>query len=204
MKKEPKIKSIIFDFDGVLVDSYQIAYKIAERIYPGLTQKEYKKMFNENYYQYEHKRRPDISINFFKEYLKHEDKLIVDNQDQTNLEMLSKKNFLSINSSNINYVLQRVLENNNVLSFFSKLYGSDVEKRKTKKFKMLFKDLQIEPNQCLFIADTVGDILEAKDVNVKSLAYVGNRSYHSKNQLKKAKPYGYIENLSEIFNFIKD
>ncbi len=49
MKKQPK--TIIFDFDGVLVDTYQITYDINKKSYPQMDEEEFRAMFNINFYE---------------------------------------------------------------------------------------------------------------------------------------------------------
>jgi HAD superfamily hydrolase (TIGR01509 family) len=202
MKKQKKNKAIIFDFDGVLVDTYQAVYNINKKADPQMSEKEFKAMLYINVYEYKPIRKPEFPLDFFKEYLKYEKNFIISEDDRLSLKRLSKSNILSINSSNINNVVKRILDLNNLLDLFPKLYGADVEKSKIKKFKMIFKDLKTEPDECLFVADTVSDILEAKAANIKSLAYIGEKSYQSKNNLKQAKPYSYIKDLAEIHDFI--
>lgn len=200
MKKQPK--TIIFDFDGVLVDTYKIVYSIHKKSDPQINEEEFRAIFDINYYDFKKSYKPKFQVDFLNEYLKYEKSIIINKQDRLTLKNLSKENILSINSSNYNNILERILENNKVLELFFKLYGADVHKSKTEKLKMLFTELKTTPKQCLFISDTVGDILEAKEVGVKSLAYVGKKGFHSKEYIQKAKPYGYIENLSEIEGFI--
>lgn len=200
MKKD--LKTIIFDFDGVLVDTYQIVYDINKKSDPQMSEEEFRAMFDMNYYDFKRPREPKFLVDFYKEFSKHEENIVINEQNRLTLKNLSKENILSINSSNINDILKRILNNNNVLNLFSKLYGADVHKSKTAKFKMIFSDIKTTPDKCLFVSDTVGDILEAKEVGIKSLAYVGFESFHPKDYIKQAKPYGYIESLGEIEGFI--
>ncbi|MFH1564646.1 MAG: HAD-IA family hydrolase [bacterium] len=200
MKKQPK--TIIFDFDGVLVDTYQIVYGINKQSDPQISEEEFRAMFDVNFYNSKRPREPKFSIDFYKEFLKYEENIVIHEQNRLTLKNLSKENTLSINSSNINDIVGRVLNNNKALNFFSKLYGVDIHKSKVEKFKMIFSDFKTTPDKCLFVSDTVGDILEAREVGIKSLAYVGFESFHPKDYIKQAKPYGYIENLSEIEGFI--
>lgn len=200
MKKQPK--TIIFDFDGVIVDTYKIVYDINKQSDPLMNDEEFRAMFDMNYYEFKRPRERKIEVDFFKEFSKYEESIIINEQNRLALKNLSKENTLSINTSNINDIVGRILQKNDVFNLFTKLYGADIDRSKEKKFKMIFEELNTTPDQCLFISDTIGDILEAHKANVKSLAYIGQEGFHPKEYIQKAKPYGYIENLSEIEEFV--
>ena len=64
------------------------------------------------------------------------------------------------------------------------------------ELKFLLKKYSLTPKDCIFVTDTLGDIIEANDVNVKTIAV--DFGYHSRTVLSKGKPFAIISDLNEI------
>lgn len=205
MKKINNIKIIIFDCDGVLVDSFNLLFKAIQSAEPWLTEDEFKDRFLDNYYKHKVKTKPLIPLDelLIKYSKKAKNQNITASTKKTLVE-LSKTFNLAIISSNYTYIIKDILEHNKILNLFTKLYGGDIEKSKVKKFKLVLKDNNVLPSQCIFITDTLGDILEAKKAGIHSLAYYGPESYHTKKVLERGNPYGIINKLSDIKKYISE
>ena len=61
---------------------------------------------------------------------------------------------------------------------------------------MLFEKYDLKPDDCVFITDTLGDILEAKKVNVRSIAVTFG--FHDQERLKRGEPLHLVSDFAEI------
>src|SRR3989338_8781758 len=65
---------LLFDFDGVIVDSFELAYGAAQKILPGLTRDRYRGLFSGNIYSAVEQNgvpdtKPHAEDNYFKHYV---------------------------------------------------------------------------------------------------------------------------------------
>lgn len=65
MRKE---KIIIFDFDGVIADSFEIAFAINKISRPAITRERYRKLFDGNIYDAKYEETAVKEVDFFAEY----------------------------------------------------------------------------------------------------------------------------------------
>lgn len=196
------MKAIIFDFDGVIHDTFELAYKVNVEIFgEDLTKEKYRDFFNGNIFEH-----PEINhVNtekFFKlqneafEYLK------IDDNIRKNLEELSKLYPLFIISSNQEKTLETYFKNNNFIHIFKEILGAETHQSKVEKFKHLFKKHNLKAIDCIFITDTLGDILEGKKVSVSVIAV--DFGFHQKDRLKKGSPFKIVSSFDEILEVIKE
>ena len=61
---------------------------------------------------------------------------------------------------------------------------------------MLFDKYNLTSDDCIFVTDTVGDILEANKVNLRSIAVTCG--FHEKERLEKVNPFVLISDFSKI------
>ena len=153
------MKTIIFDFDGVIHDTFELAYNInVEVLGKNLTKEEYKDFFNKNIFK--RAENKENSEKFFKvqneafKYLKLEKNI------KKFLEKLSEDYLLFIISSNQGTTLDIYFQNNKFVHIFKEILGVETHKSKVEKFKYLFKKYNLKADECIFVTDTLGDILE--------------------------------------------
>ncbi len=194
------MKTIIFDFDGVIHDTFELAYKINVGISgEDLTKEKYRDFFNGNIFENEETNKKDTD-KFFKlqneafKYLK------TDVNIRNNLEKLSKKYQLFIISSNQEEALDIYFQNNKFLHIFKEILGLETHKSKVEKFKYLFKKYKLKSDGCIFVTDTLGDILEGNRVGVKTIAV--DFGFHKRDRLEKGKPFKIVSNFEEIIKTI--
>jgi phosphoglycolate phosphatase-like HAD superfamily hydrolase len=60
----------------------------------------------------------------------------------------------------------------------------------------LVEKYKINKNECIFITDTLGDLIEAKESGVSSIAV--DFGFHDKETLLKGEPYKVISSFSDI------
>lgn len=196
------IKAVIFDFDWVIWDTYDINYTLSKEFDNSVTHKIFKDHHNGNVFE-----KPiikfwekDIPIFFRKQK-----------------ELFTKNNFFKLNkvfdyiknktdqfiiSSTIDNNIKYFLELGNYNNLFKQILWKTTHKSKIEKFKMIFKKYNLIPEECLFITDTIWDIIEAREVNVKTIAVTW--WYHNKVTLESESPFSIVDNEEELLNQIKN
>ncbi|MBU1164857.1 HAD family hydrolase [Patescibacteria group bacterium] len=192
-------KIILFDFDGVIADTFDIAYLTAQILLPKISEEDYRKMFEGNIYESakaKTKNLDDLNSKWFKDYAPRLLKKSIIPGITNQLEQLSKKYTLIIISSSITSPILEYTNRHHITHFFKDIYGADVETDKMKKIKMVFKKYNAKPSDCVFITDTLGDLKEAKKAGVESLAVTWG--FHDIITLQKGKPKDYIRRVDDI------
>lgn len=168
-------KFILFDFDGVIADSFQPAFEIQKMICPNLTEDIYQKRFEGNINDWEkpinvHTEECRHDIDFFTEYIprmKKEVQIIPEMKDV--IIELEKNYIMIVISSTITSPIQEFLEEHDLSDHFTQIMGNDVHKSKVEKMKMVFEKYKVKANDCIFITDTLGDMREAEKMSVETI-----------------------------------
>jgi phosphoglycolate phosphatase-like HAD superfamily hydrolase len=109
---------------------------------------------------------------------------------------LTKRYELFIVSSGSSRIITDYLKNNSVDSAFTEIIGLEGCSSKAEKFKGIFGDHGLLAEHCLFVTDTLGDILEAKTVGLRTIAI--DTGYHDRETLLKGEPHIIISHLKEL------
>jgi len=194
------IKAIIFDFDGVIGDTFDISFKAAKELHPNITKRDFLNYLMGNVYekatvQFTEK---DIPIFFEKQKQAFTRKNLF--KVQPMLKKLSEKYQLFIISGTIDDNIKYFLSFANLGRYFQKILGATTHRSKIERFKMIFNNYNFAPEECLFITDTVGDILEAREANVESM--VVTWGYHDKKLLLRYHPQAVVHNPDELLTAI--
>jgi len=199
-----KKKIILFDFDGVIADSFDIAFELNKQIDPKITTEEdFRNLFNGNisdwskntsYNEEEIKR---INDDFFAKYIPQMKKVKMIPDMKEVIARLGKIYTLLIVSSTIISPIRDFLKRNKILSYFDDIVGSNfVDANKIERIKMVLKKYGVEAKDCVFITDTLGDIKEAASVGVQSIGVVWG--FQEKENLLKGKPFRIIEKPEDL------
>ena len=194
------IKAIIFDFDGVIGDTFDISFQVAKQLHPNITQQDFLNYLMGNVYekatvQFTEK---DIPIFFEKQKQAFTSKNLF--QVRPMLDKLSEKYQLFIISGTIDDNIKYFLSLDNLGRYFQKILGATTHRSKVERFKMIFSEFSLAPEECLFITDTVGDIIEAREANVESIAVTWG--YHSEKLLLNQRPRAIVHNPNELLTVI--
>jgi phosphoglycolate phosphatase len=197
-------KLVIFDFDGVLVDTLGIAYSIDKESNENLSVDEFKSFFESNVY--DAKRTDGTPVNYRHDYdsvyisrtreLKIPEILKIITRD------LSSDYILSIISSTTSASINHILQREGVLTLFQDVAGRDIHRSKVFKIKMLLEKYKIKPENAVFITDTVGDITEARECGVKSVAVTWG--FHDEKTLRKGEPDAIVNSPENLIKSIKE
>lgn len=205
---------ILFDFDGVIADSFRPAFEIQKIICPHLTEDIYRRRFERNINDWEepiniHTEECRHDIDFFTEYIprmKNEVQLVPGIKEV--IIELEKNYTLIVISSTITSPIQEFLEGHDLANHFAQIMGNDVHTSKVEKMKMVFEKYGAEAKDCVFITDTLGDMHEAEKMNVGAIGITWG--FHTPETLQKGKPFRLVEKparlltaISDYFNIVK-
>jgi phosphoglycolate phosphatase len=195
-------KFILFDFDGVIVDSFRPAYEVVKMMCSHTTEEDYKKRFEGNVNDWEapidiHTPECRTDLEFFTEYVPRirKEVIIMPGIKEIILE-LEKQYTLIIISSTITSPIKELLGDFGLTEHFDWVMGNDVHKSKVEKMKMVFEKYGITSKDCVFITDTLGDMREAEKVDVGVIGVTWG--FHSLETLNKGKYYSLVNKPDEL------
>ncbi|MBR9702094.1 HAD family hydrolase [Candidatus Pacearchaeota archaeon] len=195
------MKAIVFDFDGVIADTYDFNMGLVKEVGHNVSDEDFKAHHDCNCLE-----KPKIAFtgesynNFLKKYLERITR-VKSFFTLENIQAIKKISSLYIISSTKEQSIKKFLDYNN-LSYFDAILGYDFHKSKVEKFKYLLKKYNLKPDEVVFVTDTLGDILEANKVNVKTIAV--DYGFHDLNRLKRGSPFEIVSNFDELLKVIKN
>jgi len=198
-------KIIIFDFDEVIEDNYELHYQLNTQKIKDLTREEHKKLFEGNIHEERAKlsnRNTGFEIQTPLNEARKNAKIKTDLKEI--LIQLAKRYSLGIITSAQEVEIIEYLKNNKIENLFSFVYGVETHKLKSEKFQKVMNRYKVKNEEIIFITDTLGDILEAKKLNIPTIAV--DFGYHEKARLKKGHPLKIVSNfkeLKEVINTLK-
>lgn len=198
-----RIKAIIFDFDGVKVVTQQYHFErclsIAQEPF---SYEEFLRHHDGNFYASQGSNTRNIfegiDWSSYPQLMKNSYPIlpICEEKKETVKYLHSKFYHLSIVSSGEDNLIRQNLSFNRLLPFYDEIYGKHVHRSKVHKLKKLLKKYNLYPDECIFITDTLGDIFEAREVGIESIAVT--YGYHRRTTLEKGNPLHIIDSLGEL------
>jgi len=193
--KRTKDKTIIFDFDGVLADSFEMFYSlISQSMYlAGLTisRTQYRNLFLGNIHEEfikflkteeKYKLFTDFRSN---NYDRHYARTKLFDEVVNFLQQIKESYFIAIASSGKRDAIVKLLQKNRIKHYFDLICATD----KMTKENMLMDIISKSGNnsrETIMVTDTVGDLIVAKKMGIKTVAVTWG--FHSAETLKSAKP----------------
>jgi phosphoglycolate phosphatase len=198
-------KLVIFDFDGVIVDTEELCYKIHKDVNGNLTWEQFQEFSEGNFHEGMEKAVKENSYiiphNFFELYEKGLSVISIHDIIRDSIVQLSKKDTLAIVSACGSLFISNFLEKENLTECFGDILGYEVHTSKVIKIASLLKKYNVNSNDAVFITDTLGDILEAKKCSVKSIGVTWG--LHGKETLEKGNPVAIINDPRDLVNAIE-
>jgi len=194
------IKHICFDFDGVILDSLNIHLQTMDEAFGmKFTREEFGVFLDGNFID---SKIGKLDWNKYHEHLapKYQEQ-IFEEDVLDGLHSLSNQYQLSINSTGGNDMLNMICKANDVDNLFCEIWGANTEQYKTKKFKMLMEKHDLSEEEILFVTDTLGDVREAHEVGIASIAITGG--YHDREKLESGQPFAIVDSWQELQEVIK-
>ena len=205
-----KRKIVLFDFDGVIADTFDLNFNINRKIDPGIkTEDDYRKRFDGNINNWEKDLgRSEGEIKkadeeFLSRYIPVMAGANVFGGMREILSELEKSYILIIISSTVASLVNEFLERNDLGCYFEKLDNSKIiHRNKTDRVKKVFEKYGVGPEDCVFITDTLGDMREAAGCGVGSIGVAWG--FQKKESLIMGNPSGIAENPAGLPVLIAD
>ncbi len=190
------LKAIIFDFDGVITDTFDLCVQITREHIRPVTKKLFRDSHDGNVYEngvivFSEKETKKF-WRCYRERISHDHLFPVKSQ----IKNLSEKSKLFIVSSTLGRIIEEYLSRTGMAECFENVLGSDTHESKVEKFKMIFKKHKLAPEDCVFVTDTLGDLREANRVGIPSVAVTWG--FHGKTRLKKGRPDVMIHDFEDL------
>jgi len=195
MKNSLQKNVLIFDFDGVIADSFEVAYFAQKALNPRVTIEDYRNALNGNINEWQKKQVHTVE-DFYKIYTPKilEEMKIFEGID-TLLCNLARQYILYIVSSNNKTVIDEYLISYTLTSCFQEILGNEVSHGKVEKIRSITSKYSPE-TQYLMVTDTTGDIIEAKEADVASIAVTWG--FQKKESLAKGEPFAIADTQKEL------
>jgi len=200
-------KLLIFDYDGVIVDSLDVMVKVVNKLLKKcnfkrkLLKEEVAAIFDVNFSEgikklgideKEIKKHSYVDKDFIK--YRHEIKPFEGIIEV--IKRLSQKNTVIIVSSNISEVVEDFLKENELEACVKEVIGIKKEPSKVKKIEYCKGKYGMDNESIFYIGDTKGDMIEGKKAGVKTVAVTWG--FHNKNKLQKENPDFIVETPEEL------
>lgn len=180
---------LLLDWDGVLIDSFR-RHLESVREYAGadILPGQYRAIHNGNFFQSNERGvLSGIDWRKYAEFVRTrfpKEKLSVG--VIRSLRILSRSYRLYIVSSGQETVIEPILRRSGVRGLFDAVLGAEFHRSKEEKFRWIFRKCRTRARRCLFVTDTLGDLVEARRVGLPTLAVTFG--YHGRAVLAKGKP----------------
>lgn len=167
-----KNKIIMFDFDGVIVNSCQMGFEINQEYFSDVQYSEIQEWGEGNVFNRKLREEEGngSEIYYFEQYSKRVTELMpVEGIEYVFKELIKQDFKIIIVSSSDEEVIQNYLEKHNLEKYIAKIMARKTHTSKVEKFKMVFEEFKIKPKETLLITDSVGDVKEAHEVKMKAI-----------------------------------
>ena len=202
---------IIFDFDGVIADSLHYIHEVSTKL---ADKYGFKKVDTDEHYAdiiqgnvfYMIKQLgiktldiPRIFLDYEKMMNEVVDKIHIYPGMLEVIQSISKDHSLAIVSSNHKSFILKVLERYNLTKEFDQVMGLELSFHKTKKFTHIINKLK--PETVTFITDTLSDVIDAKNADIKNIIGV-KWGFHTWSDKDKEQPDKLAENPRELLSLL--
>jgi phosphoglycolate phosphatase len=206
-------KVIIFDMDGVLVDTIDFIYeRFFKAIWPLITREDFEEANSFNISEAKDRIKYPQIVETDEEkklriekYAEDKAKLPLFNGVKELLERLHKQGFiLVLNTSAVNKNCLPMLENLKIIHLFDFIGSAEISKSKVEKFKIISEKYNIAEENMLFVTDAIGDIKEAEEVGVSTIAVTWGaqkRKFFEESRFKNL--VAIVDTIEELDEFIE-
>ena len=202
-------QTVLFDFDGVIADSFAAAHGTAQAYCKHNTEDSYRKHFEGNAWdsflsiKLDDHEGCNHELDWWSTYssIFAEKGGLFLGMDAT-VKRLASEHRLVIVSSAVESVIVPFLEKHGLREQFDGIYDADVHRSKSEKIGMIFEKYDIGPNDCVMITDSKGDILEAREKDVESIAVTWG--FNNYDVLLSGEPFRIVRLPDELPNAVTE
>lgn len=191
-----------FDFDGVVVDTKDLCYRLFIESTPHATMDDYIALFHGNIYEELLKlgHTPEFlakdTERHFRRYAEHIlDVPPVDGMRELLSELARSGESVVVTSSKDDLVIEW-FKRHGFHAYVSRVMGKDTHHSKREKFRLLFDEHARVPDDCVFVTDTTGDIREAREEGVPSVAV--SWGFMTPEMLAKENPFHIAHSVQDL------
>jgi len=206
-------KIVIFDFDGVLNNSFEELFKMhvycCSQFDREISVLEYSNLFLDSNFHSNLEKFLALEPRKLEEFKTLKYSIYDDYYSQTKLFDFAKDIVNKLQSAGYNNMvivssapknqIEKMLEINDLRSPFSEILGIN-KNGKSDVIALLVENLNLQPSDCYFITDTVGDVIDGKNARVNVLAVTWG--FHDKIKLTAAGPQHVVVAPQEIFDIL--
>ncbi len=168
---------IIFDFDGVIVDSIPTASNEVRRLHPNITDEQYKSIFHKKPFMDGIETIKHLRIKESEEerlvgrskYAKEKAKSPLFAGIHDTLQTLGEKYTLTINTNAVEECFTPILDNHNLRTYFSYIAFRENISSKAIRNKNIINHFDVSPEKAIYITDSTGDVVEAYEAGIASI-----------------------------------
>lgn len=196
------MKAVLFDFDGVIVDTFDLHLATIQAYGKGdLTSDDFRDAFRGNIFDTQNVTLRTLDWEKFRD---HVSSAMISHQpvscSREVIEQLAREHLLFIITSSHESAVSRYLKHHGFSGKFREVLGREFHFSKVKKFRHVLNTYNIGSEECLFVTDTLGDIREAKEVGVKTIGV--DYGFHSREYLEEGDPYGIVSRFEDILEYV--
>ncbi|TSC62376.1 MAG: phosphatase [Parcubacteria group bacterium Athens0416_74] len=200
-------KFVLFDFDGVIVDSLWLAFGTAQQVHPHFTLEKWLPMFEGNIYaNYDHSECTDAckpaQEDYFSIFSSRIGEIVAFSGMPEVVRQLSAKYGLAIVSSSVSMDIVATLKRLGLDAHFADVLGKDVHTSKVEKIHSLLSRYEARADDCVFVTDTLGDMLEAEEAGLDAIGV--SWGFLPKERLVQGKPYRVVDTPQELLAAIDE
>ncbi len=188
-------KLLLFDLDGVIVDSFGLLYSNICRLFQRhvgkhLSEDDYRALFDGNALASVLAGINASPIGFSQEdkeaaFVGYNALPLFDGMKET-VERLSAQHPIAIVTSTPAENATAIIDAHGLTDEVAAVVGPEVAVAKDERIRLVMQEFGFSPEQTWYVTDTVGDIVEAKKAGVKTVAVTWG--YHDRERLAAATP----------------
>jgi HAD superfamily hydrolase (TIGR01509 family) len=212
MASPEKIKGVLFDWDGTLIDSYhadsQAYLAMFQELGLAWGLAELEQNYSPDWYAVyraagiPRERWDEADLAWRTHYAKHPSKLM--NATRWVLQELAAQHRLGLVTSGDRERVSRQLGEFQLTNVFETyVCGGDIAEKKPRPEPLLLalQQMKMEPQDCVYVGDTPEDLLMAQAAGVRAIAVLG--PFPTEKRLRAAKPEYLLGSLEELPGLLK-
>jgi phosphoglycolate phosphatase-like HAD superfamily hydrolase len=199
-----KIKALISDFDGVVSDSMDFHYQAIQKFSGiSLSYEDFAGMHDGNFFAHTLPKFRNVDWEGYKSFVFSEQQnLVIQEECRDFFEIVASRLSVFIVTSGGERNVSAFLENNCVRGLFQEILGLETSLRKVEKFRSILSRHGFALDEVVFVTDTLGDILEAAEVGIRTIAV--DFGFHDRQRLERGNPYRIVSSFEEILTCLKE